>query len=204
MAHQNLDDLISISDDSTTLLLVDESDNEFSREIFLHSSNYVVLDADILAKKRSMQKKSVAFLLKEARTLLIYAMTHGKILVVRMSDSKTDFLYTFCDECCDSIEKESKYPPYKTLSYLPRDFLLKSGSLMTTSEFVANLFHREDMHEINNNQNFELNLAKFKVIVTTTIPVDKLELQLLNGVFGLPGGKDDYRVHSVGNICSTK
>jgi hypothetical protein len=169
-----------------------------SRNYFLQSSKYVVLDGDLLAKKRSMQKKTVAFLLKEARTLLTYAMKHGKILVVRMSDSKTDFLNTFCDECCEQLQKESKYPPYQKLSHLPRNFLLKSGSLMAADEMKAGLFHREDLHEIENIENFEDNILAFKVIITTVIPIEKLEQQLINGLFGLPGGKSDYLVRSVG------
>jgi hypothetical protein len=64
------------------------------------------------------------------------------------------------------------------------------------------LFHREDAHEIATLSDFTENLAKFKVIITTTIPLPKLEKQLVNGSFGLPGGMRDYRVHSIQNICA--
>lgn len=174
-----------------TLLLVDTSEGEQSHKWFLNNSDFVVLDADLLAKKRLVQKRPVAAILIEARHSLIYAIKHGKTLVVRMSESKTDFRNVFCDECCPDREEESKYPPYQPLSFLPSAFLLHGGATMITPHYIDRLFHREDKADL---PLVEANKYSFSVVITTTIPASKLEMQLLNGSFGLPGTMEDYDI----------
>ncbi|CAM2730103.1 unnamed protein product [Rotaria socialis] len=190
--QSNIESLIQSSGDRT-LLLIDQND-EPSYDIFLNSSNFVILDADKLAKKRTIQRKSVSFILKEARSSLVYAIKNGKILVVRMGESKTDFLNTFCDECCNDLEFTSKYPPYKKLSYLPRSIILRNGADARQKTIWQQLLHREDMIDVDEIE-LEQNIKKFKVIITTVIPAEKIELQLLNGTLGLPGTIHDYNVH---------
>lgn len=177
-----------------TLLLIDETNDEQSHKWFLNCAEFVVLDADTLAKKRLVQKKSVASILAEARFLLIYAIKHGKTLVVRMGESKTDFLGVFCDEVCSDLELQSSYPPYQAQSYLPRQFLLEGGSAMVTSQYLEELFHRADKSDLPIS---EENKESFCVIITTTIPASKIENQLLNGSFGLPGTLEDYNIQSL-------
>ncbi len=188
----DIEGLIESSGDRT-LLLIDKH-GETSLDTFVNSSRFVVLDADKLAKKRTIQKKSVSFILKEAHSSLVYAMKNGKILVVRMGESKTDFLNTFCDECCSDLESPSRYPPYKALSYLPRSFMLSNGADMRRSPFKDQLLHREDMLDVESEHELEHNISKFRVVITTVIPVNKIELQLLNGTLGLPGTLGNYNV----------
>ena len=177
-----------------TLLLVDETEGEATHKWFLNNSRFVVLDADLLAKKKLIQKRHVSAILSEARHSLIYAIKHGKTLVVRMSDSKTDFRGVFCDECCAEREEESKYPPYQPLSFLPIQFLLQGGAAMITQHYLDRLFHREDKGDL---PLVEANKSNFSVIITSTIPTSKIEMQLLNGSFGLPGTVDDYDIQAV-------
>lgn len=176
-----------------TLLLLD-TEREPTHHQFLSSSMFVVLDADKLMKKRFIQKKSVSFLLQEVRNSLVYAMKNGKILVVRMADSKTDFLNTFCDESCRDLEFISKYPPYKEQRYLPRSFLLRGGASLREPALYEQLFHREDTADLAANPGLLHNLDRFRVIITSTMPRDMLEPQLINAVAGLPGTIDDYHV----------
>lgn len=177
-----------------TLLLVDTSEGELTHKWFLNDSNFVVLDADLLAKKKLVQKRPVSAILIEARHSLIYAIKTGKTLVVRMSESKTDFRCVFCDECCPDREEVSQYPPYQPLSYLPSEFLLRGGAAMITPYYLDRLFHREDKADL---PMVEANKGSFSVVITTTIPVAKIERQIINGFFGLPGTMEDYDIQSL-------
>lgn len=184
-----------LKDLNKTLLLVDETAGETSHDLFLGSSRFVVLDASLLAKKKSVQKKTPAAILQEARHSLVYAMRNGRVLVVRLGDSKTDFLGTFCDEVCGAaLPTESRHPPFQQLSYLPRSFLLKGGSRMVDPQNTARLFHREDGGDLLGEEELRANLRRFRVLVTTSIPRSKIQEQILNGSFGLPGTVDDYNV----------
>ncbi len=177
-------------DGNKTLIFVDDP-SENSLELFLNSSKYVVLDASLLAKKKSIQKKTVSYILEEARFSLIYAIRHGKVLVVRMSDSKTDFVNTFCDECCEFVSESTSSK--RNNQCLPRSFLLQSGYHLVQKPFIHSFLRRGDQIDCSDEACMRI-VQQFKVVITTTIPTSKIEQQLLNGSIGLPGTVDNFNI----------
>lgn len=176
-----------------TLLIVDTSPAEGSLQAFLRSAKFAVLDAKVMHTKRTSRHQSVSSLLEEARTILAFALSRGKTLVVRMGDIPVDFRSTFCDEACQDLVSAEPRPPHEEWRYLPRNFLLQSGKPVRASPFPESLLRRDDMKVIS--EGFAvLSHPNFKVIVTTTIPVHRVDDMLLNRRFGLPGEHDDYHV----------
>ena len=65
---------------------------------------------------------------------------------------------------------------------------------MVTPQYLDRLFHREDKDDLPIPED---NKESFCVVITTTIPASKIEIQLLNGCFGLPGTLEDYNLQAL-------
>ena len=190
-----LEELISSSrTDTKTLLLVDETDTEKSLHYIQNSANFVILDVDKLHMKRTVQKMKLPLLLEEARFLLVFAMKYGKTLVVRFGNSCADLCHTYCDECCEDLEKQSKIPPFAPQSFLPSCFLQQSGAVVRSEEYVARLFRRDDVHELEDDDLPVQCHENFRVMVTSALTIEKLDDSLFNGKFGLPGSKEWFNI----------
>lgn len=189
---------------SPTLFIVDETEGEQTFDIFKQSASYVVLDADVLNMKKNIQKQSVSFILEECRFKLTFAMKYGKILVVRFGNSMTDFKFTFCDEFCPELTKRHKGLPRQLCSYLPRGFMMNSGQGLRDETIVRALYRREDLVEMllegdeENSEDF-LSMVpvchpSFKVVMTTTMPFDKLDDFHFHSKYGLPAQRAQFDI----------
>jgi hypothetical protein len=136
-----------------------------SHDLFKQDDRYMILDAKQMKMKKTIKKESVYSILSQARNQLVFAMKHGKTLVVRLSDSLTDFIGTFNDDCCpvDVTSSDSvRLKGYKTItadrttintvgrSQLPIEFLLLSGWYLreVNSLFPGKLFRMDDLRDI--------------------------------------------------------
>lgn len=199
MSLEDIERLISVQPTEKTLLLVDHSKDEDTLRAFQNTGEYVVIDAEKMHMKKSIQKMKVPLILEEARFLLVFAMKYGKTVVVRFGKSSADLRGTFCDECCPGLVTSSKQMPGIQLSYLPSCFLLQGGRVLregplpTGSDFVSRLFRRDDILELEEEDLPVECHPAFRVVVTSALDPDKIEDSLLNGRFGLPGKVDDYQ-----------
>jgi len=212
-----------------TYLLIDNTPTETSFKLFEKSSKYVIFDGKLLHRKRFIRHIPLGTLLEEYRNILVYAMRHGKVLILRLQEIAVDFLSTFCDEGYLEQYPEpnadyipyNPYPPYEKWWYLPRGFMLNHGEiLIQTSSFPARLYRRNDWNElkqqyqddrlgperylmesekesesqeesVQRDHQRELPLLispQFRIVITTTIPIERVEEMLFNGRFGLPAG----------------
>lgn len=136
-----------------------------SHETLLQDEGFVILDAKQMKMKKTIKKQSVYSILSESRNQLVHSMKYGKTLVVRLTDSLTDFLSTFNDDCCpvDVASSDSvRLKGFKTItadrtmintmgrSQLPIEFLLSSGWHLRelNSEFPKKLFRTDDMRDL--------------------------------------------------------
>lgn len=121
-----------------TLFIIDTSEDEESLKHFLISPNFIVLDAKKMHLDYIMRKEFVTFVLEEARQKIVHAMQTGRILVIRLGDSCTDFRNTFNDKSCSESKIGSgktsgrhqlfdSKPPYKSVSYFPIEIFTNSG-----------------------------------------------------------------------------
>lgn len=195
-----------------TLFIVDQTEGEQTLHLFTTSAKYVVLDADKLNMKRTIKKQSIASILEECRFQLTFAMKYGKILVIRFGNSMTDFKYTFNDECCEGLEAMQKHNHHQKASYLPLGFMLRSGEGMKDEHMVRALYRREDIVEMIMEGDEEDDVGDishvvpvchpgFKVVMTTSMPYEKLDDFHFHRKYGLPETRDmyDVRVFSLEN-----
>ena len=105
----------------TPLFVLPPIVEEQSNAYYNSDENFIVLDACQMKMKKTIKKQSVYSILSESRHTLIYAMKHGKILVVRMCDSLTDFLSTFNDDCCPVTEFASNTVRLKNYTTITAD-----------------------------------------------------------------------------------
>lgn len=129
-----------------TMLIVDESKEEFTQKFFEKSADYVILDAKNLHRKKFVRKTPMPILLDECRHLLAYGMLRGKILVIRMAEISVDFYNTFCDESCPELPKANPQPPYQPWRFLPRGFILNNGENLRGDPH--SLLRRDDLREV--------------------------------------------------------
>ena len=182
-----------------TLFIIDTSRDEVSVSLFSENDNFILFDAKLLNIKYRIQKKDIFYLLYESSFYLTNAMIRGKILVVRMGDSIIDFNNTFCDEYC--ISKGARIPvgnnlgyfknklyPYEDINSLPRCFLLAGGNLIKDDQDLINrLLHKET------NIKKRICHPNFKVIITSTLPVEQLRNSSFGREFGLPS-EDNFNI----------
>lgn len=192
-----VDSLIEGAPRDKTLLLVDSSDNEDSLEFFLQSSKYLVLDAEKMHKKLYVKKSPLELVLEEARFQLVYAMKYGKILVVRLGITRVDLQGCFCDECCTTLQKKSKWPPYLPQLFLPRGFLLLGGAHLHEPDMVEQLYRREDVLELQEDDLEAVCHPSFRIVVSTALEAHTVQDQLFNKDFGLPGNFTEYNIQSL-------
>ena len=198
-----------------TLFIVDQTEGEQSLEYFLHSAKYVVLDAEKLNMKRTVKKQSIASILEECRFQLTFAMKFGKILVIRFGNSMTDFKFTFCDEQCPELEKFQKHNPKQCASYLPRGFMIRSGEDLKSEQIVRALYRRDDIIELiqdlgEDQDDEEIDFRdfvptchpSFKVVMSTSMPIEKLEDFHFHAKYGLPETREhfDVRIFSLEDL----
>ncbi|RYH15109.1 hypothetical protein EON65_32310 [archaeon] len=191
--EQRVFDIVTRSSEESTVLLVDTTGTEESLRVFQNSSNFVVFDAKAMHTKRLSRNQGVPALLEEARNLLTFALMRGKTLVVRLGDAAVDFNSTFCDDSCEDIVSQNPRPPYQQWEYVPRGFMLQSGSPLKVPPYPDTLYRRDDINDISSGMGMHLH-PNFKVIVSTTLPENRLDDMLFNGKYGLPGMKRDYQV----------
>jgi hypothetical protein len=121
-----------------TPFIIDTTEDEESLKHFLISPNFIVLDAKKMHLDHIMRKEFVTFVLEEARQKLVHAMQTGRILVIRLGDSCTDFRNIFNDKSCSESKVGSgntsgrhqlfdSKPPYKAVSYFPIEIFTNSG-----------------------------------------------------------------------------
>lgn len=185
-----------------TLFLVDQTDGEKTLKHFKNSAKYLVMDADLLNLKRTTKKQSMDIILEECRFQLTFAMKYGKVLVVRFGNSMTDFKNTFCDEVCTTLATHDKTNPSQRLSYLPRGFMMQSGEHLKGVLQVRALYRRDDIVEMLDEEDEEVDFADvvpvchpdFKIILTTSMPYEKLSDFHFHAKYGLPEGRSHFNV----------
>lgn len=245
---------LSPSENKKTYLLVDNTTTEQSFKAFERSSKFAIFDAKLLHRKFFVRKSPLGLLLDEFRNVLVYAIRHGKILIIRMQDVAVDFLNTFNDESYyeqhhgnhnSDLIGTNPHPPYEKWWYLPRGFMLHHGEMLRHHPFPYCLFRRNDWNEVkgkygeeygperyveppnpslltNHSMHVEddeeeeiddfsaaYDLANphhnqvqkhepihfsphFRIVITTTIPVERVEDMLFNGRFGLPANSSNH------------
>lgn len=229
-----------------TLLLVDNTPDEYTHQVLSRSSDYTMLDARVMHRKKFIRNSPLHLLLEEARHMLVYAMLRGKTLVIRLAEVSVDFNATFCDENCnDERIKRNPYPPYEEWAYIPRGFMINHGALLRQHPYPFSLLRKDDLLEIQEmfllrrlkeeEEEFnhppalaraysqkklaELGKARsnramvinpsdlaideiihpdFRIIITTTMPIESIPDMLFNGNFGLPSDRmADFHVVEV-------
>jgi hypothetical protein len=195
-----------ISCGDRTLLLVDQTEGEQTHNIFLTSAKYVVLDAEKISMKMTVKKQSIASILEECRFQLTFAMKYGKTLVVRFGYHMTDFKFTFCDERCPGLDSHQKHNHLQKARYLPRGFMMDSGAGLREEAMVRALYHREDIIELiqdaEEDQDEVADIAHFvpvchpdfKVVMTTSMPYEKLDDFHFHVKYGLPSPRDTFDI----------
>lgn len=187
---------------SKTLFLVDQTDGEKTLKHFKNYAKYLVMDADLLNLKRTTKKQSMDIILEECRFQLTFAMKYGKVLVVRFGNSMTDFKNTFCDEVCSTLPTHEKSNPLQRTNYLPRGFMMQSGEHLKEEAQVRALFRRDDIVEMLDEEDEEVDFAEivpichpdFKIILTTSMPYEKLSDFHFHAKYGLPEGRSHFQI----------
>jgi hypothetical protein len=198
------------------LFVVDQTEGELSNSVFLRSANYLVMDAEKLNMKKTVKKQNVSDILEECRFQLTFAMKYGKVLVIRFGNSMTDFKNTFNDNCCPELRAERiSGAAHHHLSYLPFGFMLRGGQQLHEESAVRALYRREDIVEMleEADDDTDPNVAvpvchpNFKVILTTSMDLLKLDDFHFHAKYGLPAPRDHFDVrvfNTITSIGSTK
>lgn len=169
-----------------TVLIIDPLDDCL---VWRDNSSFVVLDGRKMTLELRSRKEPEWHILEFARQKLVHAMKYGKSFVVRLSDSTTDFLKTFNDECCPGLERSGEfYAPNSSQfghkSFLPLEFLFQGGDVIRLPYWTERLFRREDKYP--DTYSPAICHPDFQVIVTSNLPMEKLTSVAFNGNFGLP------------------
>lgn len=181
--------IASYREGDRTIFFVDDSPGEDSLEYFQNSSRFVILDCKNLQTKRMVNQRSVQPILEEARNRIVYATKFGKTLVLRMGDCVADFVTAMCDENCIDLERSNPFPPYQVWMTLPRGFMLNNGQLIRDN--AEAFLRREDLREIRDGDCVALH-PNFKLVISTSLPPDRVEELFFSGRYGLPGSPADF------------
>jgi len=164
-----------------TLLLVDTSPDESSLSYF--QSGYggedcIILDALRLHLLIHARREKLPKLLEETRRRLVFAMIHGKTLVVRLNRVAMNF-NAFNDEAVlSSCDRErDPWPPYSPWSFLPSFWLLQGGKVLrddsqTTGQMIRRGDYEGDQKPTCHNS--------FTVLFTTTTPLEDVNDRLFS------------------------
>jgi hypothetical protein len=174
-----------------TLFFIDQSKDEKSLNVFQNSAAFAILDAKGLHVKRMVSEAKLPQYLDDARHILTFAMKYGKILVLRMGDCNPDFQNGLCDEVIHNLVKENPHPPHSPWKTFPRGFMLNNGQLVR--DYADHFMRREDWREIREGDCTPLH-PDFQIILSTTVPPNKLDELFFNGRYGLPGDTSDYDI----------
>eukprot|EP01040_Poterioochromonas_malhamensis_P006039 gene6039-6492_t len=132
-----------------SLLILDQTKDEYTHKFFEKSADYVILDAKNLHRKRFIRKTSMNVLLDECRHLVVYATLRGKTLVIRFGELAVDFNNTFADEACPELPQYNPAPPYQPWKFLPRGFLFNNGQLLRgNAPYPHCVLRRDDVREV--------------------------------------------------------
>ena len=172
-----------------TILLVDDTENEDSNEYFEESERVIILDAVKIYSDRVIKKLPLQRILEDIRSSLVNAMSLGKVIVVRLQDTATDFLSLNDAHCPDLDPMYESYPPYGLLAYAPDIWFLRGGQLLKQdAQWPRRLFRRLDLDR---GRVTPVCHPLFGVLFTTTMPMNELDLRLFDGKIGLPKGDFD-------------
>ncbi len=172
-----------------TILLVDDTEDEDSAEYFANSDRVIVLDGVKIYSDRIIKKFPMQRILEDIRCTLVDAMTHGKVVVVRLQDTAADFLSLDDAHCPDLDPMFESYPPYGPLTYTPDLWLLRGGQLLKQdAQWPRRMLRR---HDLDRGRVTPVVHPMFGVMFTTTMPLDELDLRLFDGKTGLPEGQFD-------------
>jgi len=87
-----------------TPFIVDNTNDEDTYKIMMKYPNiFTIIDGKKMHLDKCFRKEPLLPILEEARRLLVLAMINNRTLVIRLSDSATDFLNTFNDNVIGAI-----------------------------------------------------------------------------------------------------
>lgn len=187
---------------NNTIFIVDETEGEKTLKYFKNSAKFLLMDAELLTMKMTTKRQPLEVILEECRFQLTFAMKYGKVLVLRFGNSMTDFKNTFCDECCPTRPLTDKANPTQPISFLPKGFMLHSGEHLKAEHIVRCLYRRDDIVEMLEEEDEDTDFEDiiptchpdFKVILTTSMPHEKLDDFHFHAKYGLPEQRSQFRV----------
>jgi hypothetical protein len=187
-----------------TLVLYDPSHDEKSLHLFQHNAGFVILDAYTnLHQRYFIKQHSVPIICEEARHRLAYAMIHGKTLILRLGNAAVDFIGLFNDDVVKGRTEKNPFPPFQEWHQLPHGFMLNNGENVKHNppHFPTSLLRKEDFEELRHEgltspRDVHCH-PSFRLVITSTIPPDRMEELLFNGKHGLPGTMDCYDIKTL-------
>ncbi len=195
-----------LQESPNTLVFYDPTKDEKSLSLLQHNAGFVILDAYTnLHQRYFIKQHSVPIICEEARHRIAYAMVHGKTLVIRLGNAAVDFVGLFNDEVVKGRTEKNPFPPFQAWHQLPHGFMLNNGDNIKHNPplFPESLLRKEDFEELRADgatpRDVHCN-PNFRVVITSTVPPDRMEELLFNGRHGLPGTMDCYDIHSLAHV----
>lgn len=131
-----------------TPLIIDSYPGDRVSTFYSYQPDAVLLDAKVLVVEGS--KKPLVDSLDYARKILVNAMKHGKLLVIRLGTTAPDFRthfnddYLFQDSRSSDKVMKAVAIANKQPAYFPREVLFNSGAALKEGDWADKLFREED------------------------------------------------------------
>lgn len=141
-----------------TPLILDSSPDDRVCTFFSYQPDAIILEAKQLIIEGSRRGQKHCW--EMSRKVLVNAMKHGKLLVVRLGTAAPDFIGKFCEN-----------------THFPLNLFLTAGSELRSEEWVNRLFREEDNFP---HKNFAICRDEFRVCIASQMPLGVIDEYLFD------------------------